>query len=237
MSWEVEQIGPHTLYRGDCREVLPTLLGFDAVITDPPYGMQRFKTDTAGYLTVVGPALQAVWRRLHSPGNLFVFASTREVVNVANTIPQPLQRLLWMYKPADCTYPLGGWLLKSEAILWYAKGDRLYLREKRPYQHDVYIHTRVGKEGVEGHPTVKPLMVVKDLVERSGGMTVCDPFMGSNTTGVACVQLGRIFTGIEIERRYFDLACQRLHDAIAQPDLFVPPPAPVQQRLFAGATS
>lgn len=67
--------------------------------------------------------------------------------------------------------------------------------------------------------------------------TILDPFMGSGTTGVACVKLGRKFIGIEIEPKYFDIACRRIEAAYAQPDLFVPQsqPKPVQASLFTEA--
>jgi DNA modification methylase len=59
--------------------------------------------------------------------------------------------------------------------------------------------------------------------------TVLDPFMGSGTTGVACVKLGRKFIGIEIEERYFDIACRRISDAYKQGDFFVERPKPSKQ--------
>ena len=61
--------------------------------------------------------------------------------------------------------------------------------------------------------------------------TILDPFMGSGTTGVACVKLGRKFIGIEIEPKYFDIACKRIRDAYAQQDFFVAPPAPKPEQL------
>jgi len=66
------------------------------------------------------------------------------------------------------------------------------------------------------------------LVERAAlvGDLVCDPFMGSGTTGAACVKQGRRFVGVEIEPRYFDIACRRISDALKAPDLFIPTPAP-----------
>ena len=60
------------------------------------------------------------------------------------------------------------------------------------------------------------------------GEKVADPFMGSGTTGVACAKLGRKFIGIEIEPRYFDIACRRIEQAYAQADLFVEQPKPAE---------
>lgn len=87
-----------------------------------------------------------------------------------------------------------------------------------------------GKE----HPTQKPIEVMKwCLGFLPAARHILDPFMGSGTTGVAAVRLGRRFTGIEIDEAYFDIACRRVADAVARPDLFVepPPPPPEQQKL------
>ena len=199
------------IYHGDCRKILPHLPKVDLICTDPPYGFNRFETDGKDYLQIVGPALKLTWTRLVESGSMFVFTSTAEVVNVANALGQPLKRLLWMYKPADCTYPQKGWLLKSEAILWFSKGTGCNLYDRKPYRHDCYIHTRSGMEGVEGHPTVKPLFVIKDIASRTplNGL-ILDPFMGLGTTLVAAKQLGRKAIGIEIEEKYCRVAVDRL---------------------------
>ena len=154
---------------GDCVEVMGGMDdgSVDMILTDPPYGFGRFETDTKDYLDVVGPALREAWRTLKSPGSMFVFMSTGEIINVANAVgAEHFKRCLWMYKPADMTYPLAGWLLTTQAILWFHKGDRVGLAERKPYAHDVYTVKTVGKEGVDGHPTVKPLAVVKDIASR-----------------------------------------------------------------------
>ena len=145
---------------------------------------------------------------------MFVFMSTAEVINVANAVgADRFKRMLWMYKPADMTYPLGGWLLTSEAILWFHKGDKLNLVERHPFRHDCYIARNIGREGVEGHPTVKPLDIVQDLVSRIPG-TVLDPFLGSGTTTRAAKNLGMKAIGIEIEEKYCEIAAQRLSQEV-----------------------
>jgi DNA modification methylase len=86
-----------------------------------------------------------------------------------------------------------------------------------------------------GHPTQKPLRVMAwSLTFAPDAQTVCDPFMGSGTTGVACAQLGRAFTGIERDRKYFDMACERIAKAQAQGQLLPPeePRQPVQEGLL-----
>jgi len=210
--WEDKEAGL-TIYHGDCRAILP-LLGerkFEMVCTDPPYGFGRVTNDGKDYLDIVAPALRMAWTQLKASGDMFVFTSTGEVVNVANALGQPLKRLLWMYKPNDCTFPLAGWLLTSEAILWFHKGNKLNFAERKPYKHDTYVHTGVGQEGVEGHPTIKPLAVVGDIVSRCvKGGSVLDPFMGSGTTLVAAYRLGRKAVGIEINQEYCEIAVRRL---------------------------
>ena len=91
--------------------------------------------------------------------------------------------------------------------------------------HGVYCHTDLSMNGaganfVKHHPTQKPVGVMEWLVARGNGRVVCDPYMGSGTTGVACANLGRGFIGIEIEPKYFDIACERIRMAQAQGRLF-----------------
>lgn len=87
------------------------------------------------------------------------------------------------------------------------------------------------------HPARFPVRFAHELIEpySSQGEIILDPFMGSGTTGVACVKLGRKFIGIEIDEGYFDIACERIRKAYAQPDFFIEQtkaPAPVQEPLL-----
>ena len=86
----------------------------------------------------------------------------------------------------------------------------------------------------KGHPAPMPIALASDHIETWTiiGETVADPFLGSGTTGVAAVKLGRKFIGIEIEPRYFDIACKRISDALKQPDMFVEPPKPAKQEVL-----
>ena len=73
---------------------------------------------------------------------------------------------------------------------------------------------------------------MKWCIERLKGRTILDPYMGSGTTGVAAVKLGRKFIGIEIEPAYFDIACRRISEALKQPDLFIAPPVKAKQETL-----
>jgi site-specific DNA-methyltransferase (adenine-specific)/modification methylase len=85
------------------------------------------------------------------------------------------------------------------------------------------------------HPTQKPLDVMCWCIEQlpKDAESILDPFMGSGTTGVAAVKMGRRFIGIEIDSRYFDIACRRIEEAAKQPDIFIEPPAKPVQEGFA----
>jgi DNA modification methylase len=73
-----------------------------------------------------------------------------------------------------------------------------------------------------GHPTQKPLALMKWCLSfLPDAQTILDPFMGSGTTGVACIKMGRKFIGIELEEKYFDIACKRIEGAYQQPDMFI----------------
>jgi DNA modification methylase len=90
--------------------------------------------------------------------------------------------------------------------------------------------------GDDRHPTQKPLRLMRWCIEQSRvpvGATILDPYMGSGSTGVAAVQMGRGFVGIEIDPRYFDIACRRIADELSRPRLALEaPPAPVQEALL-----
>lgn len=97
---------------------------------------------------------------------------------------------------------------------------------------------RVTPQTFVGHPCPFPIELVSPIIKASvpPNGSVLDPFMGSGTTGVACAKLGRKFIGIEIEPKYFDIACKRIEDAYRQGDLFIEPPKkekPQDAPLFA----
>lgn len=96
---------------------------------------------------------------------------------------------------------------------------------KPPHQIHDHFQTPLNIE-VSGHPCPKPLSYSMWLIKRAAdhGSLVCDPFMGSGTTGVACAKLGRKFIGIEIEPKYFDIACKRIEQSYRQPDMFIKQP-------------
>jgi len=202
------------IYCADCRDILPKLPKVDFVLTDPPYGFNRFPGDESErFLEIIKDCFDVI--PLIEGGWAFVFTGTGFLKDVLNAISLNFKRALWMYKPADCTYPYQGWILKSEVILLFSNGKALPLLERKPYKHDCYIHRKVGMEPGINHPTVKPLAIIKDLASRSPeGGVILDPFLGSGTTAVAAKELGRRFIGIEISPEYCKIAVKRLRQGI-----------------------
>ena len=216
------RIGDAELWLGDCLEILPTLGKVDAVVTDPPYGMSfrsnhravRFEgiaNDHGGGHLRWACELQP----LHSA---YVFCRWDNLADV----PRPRSAVTWVknnWSMGDLEHEHAR---QTELILFYP-GPEHDFPVGRP--QDVILAPRTGNEN---HPTEKPVALMRPVVSWTRG-TVCDPFMGSGTTGVACAKLGRKFIGVEIEPRYFDIACKRIEQAYAQPDMFIEPPQKMVQ--------
>lgn len=165
------------LYLGDSREILPQLPSdsFDAIVTDPPYGMGKdFKGNGSdseraalALLAAVTPELS---RLLRTGGLAFVCSGTRLIdrtIEIIKGAGFDFQRLLWIYKPNDCTYPWRGWILTSESILVAAKGHPAPWQGSN-YSDDCY-QVMWGKIEVPkgSHPSVKPLKIVRDIVSKT----------------------------------------------------------------------
>lgn len=220
-----EIINDCRLILGDCRDVLPTLGKFDAVVTDPPYGVMLGEVKNG----------QAIEKKQESYAD---FSDTEEnvIVNVVPIIEQliasvgrvaltPGLRCAWYYpKPDD----IGAWFIPaavSRSKWGFATSQPILYYGKDPRAGKGSSSTGVNMMATSGdvdHPCPKPVMFMDWLVNKATicGESVLDPFMGSGTTGVACVNLGRKFTGIEREPKYFDIACRRIEDAYRQQRLF-----------------
>lgn len=247
----VEIIGDCTLYLGDCRDVLPHLPKVDAVVTDPPYGqnvkVNTFHSGGGREKSVVqrnGKSL-TVRPRVHRP----VHGDDKPFEPTALLQLAP-HALIWgAHKFAD-RLPRGSWLVWDKVptgkvrdqgdgeAAWTSTPDQP-LRMFRLLWDGLCVGKGARHEVTAGqqrlHPTQKPealmMWCLQQLPIASG--VVCDPFMGSGSTGVAAVKLGFGFIGIEIDPDYFDIACRRIEEAYRQPRLFSEPePKPVQPSLL-----
>lgn len=216
-------IGNAELWLGDCREILPTLPKVDAVITDPPYGI-ALNTDNRRFS---GGNTASIAKR----GNNIGSANGASIVgddkpfDPSFLLGLPGEKIIWGWNNYPDKLPRGAclvWLKRNDAafgtflsdaeLAWMSKGHGVYC--KRDLSNAAIASSRV-------HPTQKPVSLMEWCLEFvPKAKAVLDPFMGSGTTGVACANLGRRFIGIERERRYFDIACERIEAAQAQQRLF-----------------
>lgn len=220
----VERIGLATLYLGDCRDVLRDLAPVDAVVTDPPYGIgfpYNSYQDTPEALEVLVAAFVPKCRDIAAR-----VVVTPGVSNIC-MYPRPDWIAAWTWETTATFGALG--YSQWQPILFYGQDLPGFGSVNGTLKSD-RIHFTGGSakiDGAEGggHTCPKPLAFVHRLLRRftAEGEAVLDPFLGSGTTGVAAVQMGHPFVGIEIDERYFDTACRRIEAAQRQADLFVAP--------------
>lgn len=207
----VETIGNATLYCGDCMDVLPTLAKVDACITDPPYGLAE---------KLCGGTWGKQFDGVSKDWDAKPWTATPEFLSSAKTF------IIWggnyfNLPPSRC------WLIHDKTIrgMTFADAEMAWTNLDKNTRVFSYLVPRgfLGEE--RQHPTQKPLALMKWCIEQAGNpKTILDPFAGSGTTGVAAIQLGRSFIGIEREPKYFDIACKRMEQAVAQGQLFTPEP-------------
>ena len=202
-------IGNATLYLGDCREILPTLPKVDAVITDPPYGIaDKWKGGSShgwGKARDEGELRNDWDEAIPSPETFAqILSKCKEaVIWGGNYFPLPPSRCWFVWSKPERNFTL------AEAELAWTNRDNV-----------VRVYDGPRSESDREHPTQKPVALMAWCVSKSKAQTILDPFMGSGTTGVACMNLGRKFIGIEIEPKYFDIACRRIEDAQRQKRMF-----------------
>lgn len=218
-------IGDATLYCGDAVEIAGEIGEIDSVITDPPYGMEfrsnfrSIKHDAIANDSGVGHLLWAC--ELEASHSKYVFCRWDNLADV----PKPKSCVTWVknnWSMGDLNHEHAR---QTEIALFYP-GEKHRFPTKRPA--DVIHASRTNNEY---HPTEKPVVLMSLFMEWTEGV-VFDPFMGSGSTGVAAVQRGRKFIGIELNRKYFDIACQRIENAARQRTLFDSAPKPEQAELL-----
>lgn len=218
-------IGDCTLYEGDCALVLPSVAQFDGVIiSDPPYGIDfqygEYK-DNGGH----------------------------EYINTLSPLT-PYPRILLQYPEEMMEYMVAMWGRPDDVYTWCYNSNlnrqtRLWgfwgvkprwVNVKQPPKNptdnrvadsvasydwcsDIQQVKNVSQEKTK-HPCQVPVKLMRRIVKLSDKNKIIDPFMGSGTTGVACVKDGRKFIGIELDPNYFDIACKRIEEAYRQPDMF-----------------
>ena len=227
----VETIGDATLYLGDCRDILPTLGKVDAVVTDPPYGIG----EAAGRAKTRGKLAPAIDYGNEDWDNEAITPELMAAVRAAGhwqiifggnyyECPPTSCWLVWDKDNgandfADCELAWTNIPKAVRRIKWTWNG---FIRQGE-------MSRKPGQWDIRNHPTEKPVGVMKWCIGHlpDPAPVILDPFMGSGTTGVAAVQMGRDFIGIEREPKYFDIACHRIEEAQKQGDLFGAPAPPL----------
>lgn len=234
-------IGDCVLYQGDCLEILPTLGKVGACVTDPPY---EFEAEGAGIFRTNRHCMDAILATGLADGfdHTLINAELCDSAIVFCHNNDQLDRLIPWLSEQFGRFAVCMWHKDNPmpvANKHYRPDSEIYVHAWKPDAYPVgtladkarWFCAPVGKSEF-GHPTVKPLPLMLKVVRNVNAETILDPFMGSGTTGVACVRLGRKFIGIEVEPRYFDIACRRIEQAYAQGDMFREPPArPVQETM------
>jgi DNA modification methylase len=219
-------IGDCTLYHADCRDVLPLLTGIDAVVTDPPYGINVARNGTIGSGSKAIPATRFAapdWDKEPIAPELMAKLRAKapwQIIFGGNyyALPPSSCWLVWdklnTGDLADCEL---AWTNLNKAV------------RRIQYRWSGYL--RQNNEPRGDHPTQKPIGVMTWCIGHLPGnaRTILDPFMGSGTTGVAGVRMGRKFIGIERDKTFFDIACRRIEEAYAQPRLALVAPEPAEQ--------
>lgn len=213
-----------TLYLGDCREILPTLGKVDAVVTDPPYGINKDgqKRTTGGHggrkaYEFLGWDAERPDPEIFS---LLLAAGAQHVIWGGNYF-------------ADLFPPTGKWLVwdKGQRIN-QSDGELAWTSSQGALRIFELNRVALMTDGAF-HPTQKPVEVMRwSILQLEDAKTILDPFMGSGSTGVAAAKMGRHFIGIEREPKYFDIACKRIQAALDAPDLFIESPKPIKQEAL-----
>lgn len=226
MDAEKVTIGKCTLYLGDCTQVL-TEVSRGTVITDPPYGIDfRYNAHDDN------PEAYAELISCLSPYSKVVLQYPEEMMRFMVPLwGAPDDVYAWCYNSnTNRQMRLWGfWGVKPDwnAVKQRSKnfGDARVNDEVRSYDwcSDIQQVKNVSGEKTE-HPCQIPVDLMKRIIAFTGAETIIDPFMGSGTTGVACIKLNRSFVGIEKDPAYFKIACQRIREAYSQPDMFYEQP-------------
>lgn len=233
-------IGDCRLIHGNCLEVMSSLQPVSHVISDPPYeasthkNIGGIKRNDGGKVTeklnfasvddIRSDTIAAI--EPICEGWCLLFCTTEGVARWADVInPSRLKykRACAWIKPDAMPQmngqgPANG--LECFVAAWGGKG---HARWNAGGKRGVYTHLTNQRDRDGRHPTEKPQPLMRELLQdfTNPGETILDPFMGSGTTGVACAQMGRRFIGIELDRKYFDIACERITKTYAQGDMFV----------------
>lgn len=217
-------IGPHRLYFGDAYALVPILGRFDVLCMDPQYD---FNNSGGGHWRKArrGGAMEIHRRGLDKGfnfeiidpvlcGSVVAFCHDNSVPSLGAYLREKFHRAVLLH-----------WIKENPAPhrnKHYLADEEFYYHAWARGSHPVGPHEAMRRSITcasvpskrFGHPTVKPAPVMDKIMANVNGETVCDPFMGTGSTGVAAVKAGKIFTGIENDEASFNMAILRLYEAV-----------------------
>lgn len=237
----VEVIGQATLYLGDCREIMPALQRPDAIISDPPYGQKLRQNTFRKGRTTTGFVPQPNGRKMAMTSNVWPdeMVGDQDPFDPVHLLDASDIVLLWSAHKFGHQLPKGRWMGWDKVptgkkrdqgdgeLAWTNVDPDGAFRMFRLLWDGVCVGAGARHEVTRGqkrvHPTQKPEIVMRWAIEQAGvpnGATILDPYCGSGSTGVAALQMGHPFVGIEVVETYFDTACARVEAAQRQAQLF-----------------
>lgn len=220
------QIGPHRLYLGDAYAIRPLLGWHDADVMDPPY---LIRASGAGKYRKKRPMMdQLIAEGLHKDFDMAIINPLLCGAAVVFAHNDQLARLLTLLAGSFHRHALCVW----QKVNPQPVANKHYRPDAEFYAHAWNRGHHPGGEMAEllrvtrcssprmglkfDHPTTKPLQLMDKIAGNVAGTTICDPFMGSGTTGVAAIRAGKIFTGIEKNPKHFETAVRRITEAMAE---------------------
>jgi DNA modification methylase len=222
LSFRREIVVDSTLYLGDCKLLLPLLPLVDAIVTDPPYGID--------YGRAGGFSASHGWGQWREKVTWDAERPERAIFDLM--LRQSKEQIIWGGNYfTDYLPPTMQWLVwdKGQRDFSLADCEFAWSSQERAARVFNFARGKANQDGKE-HPTQKPVELMKwclSLLPKA--KVILDPFMGAGSTGVAAARMGRKFIGIEMDEGYFNAACLRIAGAYAQPDLLVEAEAKAEQ--------
>ena len=212
MDLRTEIIGDCTLHLADCRDLTSDIGTVPSIVTDPPYGTHVTSWDVSVDRRVIADIAGLAERY-----SVWFYSNTRlaHILNALRDSGRDTWVAVW-HKSNSVGFE------RRFAPQWTPIVIAYKAKPQPSFWGQDLCHCPIVPHKGFDHPTPKPVAITEWLVERStvAGETVLDPFMGSGTTGVACIKQGRKFIGVEINESYFDIACRRIEAAQRQGDMF-----------------
>jgi len=223
-KYQCVEIGPHRLYLGNCYDLLPTFEQFDSLVMDPPYIVQ---TAGGGKYRKARPMMDDIadadldhgfdlsvlsWKYA---GAIICFCSNEQRFEVEQRLRQGFHRVVLLTWNKTNAQPVANKHYRPDTEHYLHAWQKGFHPEGELADKSRYLVSPIVRSPYD-HPTVKPDAVMNKVLINVSGKTVCDPFMGTGSTGVAAIRAGRIFTGIEEKPKYFDIAVERIRQTFAE---------------------